>query len=134
VPGGDAQTLRANDPDPLRRLRTGRMGDTLEFFLRTRTGNVYCIQSPLRPTANWAPYNQPAETLTPGFPGRQQAPLRIGLERPASLVFFFTRSTGPCWRIGGGRSNTKPFSLMTRFFAVVSGATPRGESAVKIEL
>ncbi len=89
VPERGAESLRPDDPDPLRRLRTGKMGDTLEFFLRTRAGNVYCIQSPLRPTAEWLPYNQPAETLTPGFPGRHRAPLRISRERPASLVYFF---------------------------------------------
>ncbi len=95
LPEAGASALRADDPDPLRRLRTGKLGDTLEFFLRTRAGNVYCVQSPSRPTAEWVTYNQPAETLTPGFPGRQAAPLKIDKERPASLVFFFRPAALP---------------------------------------
>ena len=56
---------------------------------------MYCIQSPLRPGAEWAPYNQPSETLTPGFPGRHAAPLKIAEERPASLVFFLRPASLP---------------------------------------
>ncbi len=95
VPEPGAAPLRPDDPDPRRRPRAGNLGDTLEFLLRTRAGNVYCVQAPLRPKPEWAPYNQPAETLTPGFPGRQAAPLRISEEGPASLVFFFRPAALP---------------------------------------
>jgi hypothetical protein len=85
--------LGAEEADATRRLQTGRLGDMIESYLRTRTGAMYATVPRLRPTLAWKRYNQPAETLTPHFPGRQAAPLRVEKERPAALVFYF-RPTG----------------------------------------
>lgn len=81
--------LRAGEADATARLQTGRLGDMIESYLRTRTGAMYATVPRLTPTPVWKRYNQPAETLTPHFPGRLAAPLRVEEERPAALVFYF---------------------------------------------
>jgi hypothetical protein len=80
--------LRADAPERTQRLQTGSMGDIIESYLRTRTGNLYSTQPRLGPKPLWQPYNQLAETLGVQFPGRLRAPLDVHAERSAALVFF----------------------------------------------
>jgi hypothetical protein len=83
------QKLRSDDADETRRSQTGMLNDIMESYLRTRTGTMYSTLPRLGPNLVWKRYNQPAESLTPGFPGRIAPPLRVDRERPAALVFFF---------------------------------------------
>lgn len=76
-------------PDAALRHQTGKAGDVMESYLRTRTGALYSTQPRLSPNASWARYQRPVESLTPSFAGRLAAPLRPERERPAALVFFF---------------------------------------------
>lgn len=83
------EPLLPEAPDPKFRHQTGKAGDVMESYLRTRTGALYSTQPRLSPGSAWARYQRPVESLTPGFAGRLAAPLRVEKERPAALVFFF---------------------------------------------
>lgn len=80
---------RSDEPDETLRSQVGALRDIVSSYLRTRTGALYSTLPRLAADPTWKRYNQPAESLTPGFPGRFAAPMRVDRERPASLAFFF---------------------------------------------
>lgn len=88
IDGPGVAPLRADDPDPRRRLQTGRAGAISESYIRTETGNLFSTTPRLSPTGEWKRYTQNAENLTMHFLGRTAPPWRFFEHRPAALVFF----------------------------------------------
>jgi hypothetical protein len=75
--------------------RSGRAGDMMDVYFRTRNGNLFQTWPRLPVAETWQHYAGLAEDFTMAFFGRAELPWRFAENRPASLVFLLRPSQLP---------------------------------------